>query len=433
MPNQQADASYASFGQNASSPSPQHPYASFGQNASSPSPQHPYASFGQNASSPFQANSPAMPNQQADASFSQQYPYNLLGNDNQSATSYASTPNPPAQQNPYSMPATSANSPNPNPSSLSISSKLSSFANLPAQQNPYGMPATSATATNNEPTAAFLAGSASSVQNSYSMPASTGNPYPPSSPFATMGNPSTSPFGLAGNTSSAQSPYSMSAAPSSSASPFENNNNIPGFSPAQSNVQQTQSKKQKKGKLFFGIIALIAVLVIGSVGAATFMFINNTPSPAVTKPVPDKPGPPSGKTIVPAAATVIANPQISTGIDNNYQPTNVTKTFTTQQTVYVTFNIDSKKQPGYIEAKWYGNSQFVISDKFSHDPKNNVAYFTQNYSTAQSGAVELYWCTKPDCSDEQLAQVVKFTVTAGSFIQANSVATTSQDIDRRAA
>jgi hypothetical protein len=257
---------------------------------------------------------------------------------------------------------------------------------------------------------------------------------PSTSPFGTGGNPSIAPFGLPGNSLPVQSPYSMSPS-------FENSNKMPGFSLAQSNFQKIQSgvnatvtapEKQKKGKLFFGIVALVLVLIVGGIGTAIFMFTNNSPQAAVTKPVPNKAGPPSGKTIVPAAATMIGNTQTSTGIDNNYLPTNVTKTFATQQTVYVTFNVDSRKEPGYIEAKWYGNNQLVSSDKFPHDPKNNVAYFTQSYGSAQSGAVELYWCTRADCSDEELAQVLKFTVTAGSIVPVNSVAVTSQDIDRRA-
>ncbi len=113
------------------------------------------------------------------------------------------------------------------------------------------------------------------------------------------------------------------------------------------------------------------------------------------------------------AATIISNPHMTSSIDSNYAPTHITSTFTTGQTIYVTFHIDSKGQTGCIEAKWYSNQQLLDSGNFAHDPKNNVGYFSQNsYDTPTSGTVKLYWSSYADCSNLQSAQVVTFTVTS---------------------
>src|SRR5581483_4681688 len=104
-------------------------------------------------------------------------------------------------------------------------------------------------------------------------------------------------------------------------------------------------------------------------------------------------------------------PHTASGIDNNYEPTQITNAFKVKQTIYVTFRISSNNQSGYLGAKWYADKQLVTSDSFHHSPSNDVGYFSTSYDVpTNNGTVEVYWCTKSDCSDGQLAQVLTFTV-----------------------
>ncbi|MBO0777628.1 MAG: hypothetical protein J2P37_02260 [Ktedonobacteraceae bacterium] len=119
---------------------------------------------------------------------------------------------------------------------------------------------------------------------------------------------------------------------------------------------------------------------------------------------------PSGKRVVPAMAAFFSNVQTTSSIDAHYQPTHVTSSFAVKQSIYVTFYINSNKRSGYIQVLWYSNNKMISKDKLAHDPPSNVAYFGLTYEEPTNGSAELYWCTKADCSDAQLAQVVKFKV-----------------------
>lgn len=235
----------------------------------------------------------------------------------------------------------------------------------------------------------------------------------PQDPYSAPPPPS---YGTAGGASTAN-PYGMpvgpSAMPQTGYGP--GTQGYPGpqvgtFAPP------AQQKSNKTGLIVGGVVAvvvigLVLVLVFSNRGSSPTTTTTTTTGTAVATSATSN-GSPSGKTIDATAATIITYPHTTSKIDDNYEPTQITTTFKTKQTIYATFRIDSKNKPGYIGAKWYADNQLVTSDSFSHSPQNDVGYFSTSYDAAtNSGVVELYWCTKSDCSDGMLAQVLKFTVT----------------------
>ncbi len=128
--------------------------------------------------------------------------------------------------------------------------------------------------------------------------------------------------------------------------------------------------------------------------------------------------PPSGQAIDATAANIINNIQTASDIDQNTAiPTKLATTFTTQQTIYTTVNLNLNGQTGFAEARWYDGNTLLHTSKILNlnDPKFAHAYFGFIYSNATQGAVEIYWCTQSDCSDAALAGATNFTVTSSSF------------------
>ena len=267
----------------------------------------------------------------------------------------------------------------------------------------------------------------------YGVPANPyGSSYPPSQPQ----DPYQAPYGAPPQ----QNPYAMPA--NSSMPPSYNYGNppqgqgyapgmqpgmLPGIQPGTYGATAVPKRRSKVG-LIVGIIA--AVLLLSCVGIIVAVVAannnnNNTTTTTTTNP--------SGLAVAPAAALIITDPQTSTAVDNNFAPTHVTRSFTTGQTVYVTFNIFSRGSTGCITAKWYDNGQILHAGSFTHDPKNNVGYFSQTYDTPTSGVVELYWSPNLDCSNSQLAQVRRFTVAGTTSMVQPEHADLAQDAaDRRA-
>ncbi len=128
--------------------------------------------------------------------------------------------------------------------------------------------------------------------------------------------------------------------------------------------------------------------------------------------------PPSGQSIDATAAGIINNIQTASAVDQTTAtPTQLATTFTTQQTVYATIDLNLNGQTGYAEAKWYGNNTLLDTSNVLtiNDPTSAHAFFSVTYSITTQGAVEIYWCTQADCSDAALAGVTNFTVTSASF------------------
>lgn len=140
-----------------------------------------------------------------------------------------------------------------------------------------------------------------------------------------------------------------------------------------------------------------------------------TPTTSAVTPTTGSNTSPSGNAIDPNAASIITGAKTASGIDSNFYPTKTANTFTTQQTIYVTFNLNLTTT-GYAVARWYLDGQYLFKDQVLALDKTTYdhGYFpsSSHYSGAGQGSVELYWCRVSDCSDARLADVVNFTVTS---------------------
>ena len=158
-----------------------------------------------------------------------------------------------------------------------------------------------------------------------------------------------------------------------------------------------------------------AISATATTGAGITPTTGVTPTTSAVTPTTGLNTPPSGNTIDPTAASIITSAKTAVGVDSNFYPTTVANTFTTQQTIYVTFNLNLKTT-GYAIAKWYLNGQYLFKDQVLSLDKTTYdhGYFpsSSHYSSAGQGSVELYWCSLKDCSDARLADVVNFTVTS---------------------
>ncbi len=175
--------------------------------------------------------------------------------------------------------------------------------------------------------------------------------------------------------------------------------------------------------LIIGIIVLLLVLVGGgllAICAASGGSNTNTPTPTATTASTTATTPvatptsgstvPSGAQIDPAAAAIITKAQTSSAIDSNDFPSHLTSRFAPRQNVYVTFNLTTNGKSGYTEAKLYSDTTYVGNKILTIQSNFDHGYFTATLNKASTGTVELYWCTKSDCSDDKLATFVTFNV-----------------------
>lgn len=195
--------------------------------------------------------------------------------------------------------------------------------------------------------------------------------------------------------------------------------------PGQPPTPPTRRKGPGVG-LIIGIIVLLLVLIGGgllAIRAASGGSTNNTTNTvtptattAATATTAVTPTPtsgtttPSGKQIDPAAAAIITKAQTASAIDSNDFPSHLTSNFTPGQNVYVTFNLTTNGQAGYAEAKLYSDTTYVGNKILTIQSNFDHGYFTATLNQASTGTVELYWCTKSNCSDDKLATFVKFNV-----------------------
>ncbi|GLV57276.1 hypothetical protein KDH_41120 [Dictyobacter sp. S3.2.2.5] len=168
-----------------------------------------------------------------------------------------------------------------------------------------------------------------------------------------------------------------------------------------------QSKSQARIGVWLTIFILCAV-VVGAIGVFAYQRYSGNPQQGSSS-FTSVQGP-SGTTSVEQAASIILHAQTSSGIDANYNPVNPGKNFAVGQKIYISFDIQTKTKRGYIEVKWYSGKHIKDADMFAHDPANSSGYFSTYYNAPAPGAAELYWCTRANCSDAQLAQVLTFTV-----------------------
>ncbi len=86
--------------------------------------------------------------------------------------------------------------------------------------------------------------------------------------------------------------------------------------------------------------------------------------------------------------------------------------FTTQQTIYLTFSVQTPKQDGKVVAKWYTNNKYFLTQtssvlKVKDIPSGSVknGILSMRYLLPAEGKVELYW-------NNQWAQTLHFVVNA---------------------
>ncbi len=86
--------------------------------------------------------------------------------------------------------------------------------------------------------------------------------------------------------------------------------------------------------------------------------------------------------------------------------------FTTRQTIYLTFSVQTPRQDGRVVAMWYTNNKYFLTQtstmlKVKDIPSNTVknGFFTMRYIMPAEGKVELYW-------NDQWAQTLHFVVNA---------------------
>lgn len=186
-------------------------------------------------------------------------------------------------------------------------------------------------------------------------------------------------------------------------------------------------KRRRRVGLIVGIVLLVVLLAGAGISVLLYQGakqgISSVTATATSIPTAGttvgQGTPPSGQSIDATAAGIITNIQTASAVDQtNAIPTQLATTFTTQQTIYATFDLNLNGQTGYAEARWYGNNTLLDTSNvltISDPTTAHHAYFGFPYSTATQGAVGIYWCTQSDCSDAALAGVTNFTVTSSSF------------------
>ena len=354
------------------------------------------------------------PSQQFPNSFPPAQPYNT-GTGAPQTQSFAG-PNTPGQGNNIQQFAANTNANQP----FFANQGAFPAPSLPGQPPSGSFPRPAAPPTNPE----RISGPWSSPANFSNNMAQAGNPetssrflYGPSAsssfPF-NAGGPSTSNLGANVSTPSTPGQGFPFANPGNASEPPRPN---PSGHLASAIIAPTNKRRAPMGMI--GIITLIVVLAIGGViGVVEYMnggsdvasnnsiFVPVTIPLAGATPVTG----PSGQKVTNIASSIIINAQTASEINGSYIPTHATTSFTTNQTIYTSLIINSNKQNGYIMIKWYQNNRLLGSDNLAHNAKDDIAFFTQKYTSPSSGSAEIYWCTKADCSDAQLARVVNFTV-----------------------
>src|SRR6266704_1103844 len=253
------------------------------------------------------------------------------------------------------------------------------------------------------------------------------NPYG-SAPANPYGAP-TNPYGSA----MPQDPYS---APAMQPQGYPGGFPTPGQPP----------KRKSRVGLIIGIIVgvlvlacvglIIAISALARSGVSTVNTTATVTAASQTTPTSTQPSStaPSGSPVVPSAAAILSNLKTASAIDNNYNPTTLSTTFTTSQKAYVTYSINTGGQKGYALSKWYlnGKLDYTSTPPLQVKADYDHGFFSDpGFAAAGNGAVELYWCTQSDCSDAQLASFINFTVTGTSSHTTGQQLGISMDMDRR--
>jgi hypothetical protein len=256
---------------------------------------------------------------------------------------------------------------------------------------------------------------ASEQVNPYTYSPAAGNPY---TAYGAAGMPAQDPYN---NTPYAgRVPAQNACAAPAGAPPYSYNapgtgGYPPGMQPGTYGTNVLPKRRSRVG-LIIGIAVVGLVLlcggliaVIGATVGKSATAASGTPTSATTTT-----GAPTSNDVVVAASKIIFNAQTSSAIDSNDLPTKVTTAFPAGQYVYLTFQEDSLGKNGYIQVKWYKDGSLASTHILKHSGQNDHGYFSRVYGDTGDGVAALYWCTQSSCSDAQLAQVAKFTITTAA-------------------
>lgn len=135
---------------------------------------------------------------------------------------------------------------------------------------------------------------------------------------------------------------------------------------------------------------------------------DETPTSGTTPSISSSPVPTTDQIQPSAAAHIVSaqsasNVNTTTGLPNDSQ-----STFSIGSTAYITFKVTSNG--GYAETILFRDNAYdVTSDQLPIDSGNVNGYFPFTINNPGSFVAGVYWCTKSDCSDASLAQIVNFT------------------------
>ncbi len=278
---------------------------------------------------------------------------------------------------------------------------------------------------------------------------SSPNNYPPQNPYTAYGVPgnqqpsspygsNTSPYGQSAQQPYGSSPQNFYAPPPQSAQvPYGYGApGTPGYAPGMQPGgfgTGTPPRRRSKVGLIVGISLLVLVLLCGGI-IALFAYIGKNAASTVnsTATVTSASGVPTTNDIVPAASKIIFNPQTSSTIDSNYEPTKIATTFAPNKDMYLTFQEDSQGKDGYIQVKWYSNGTLDDARILKHSGQNDHGYFAHTFTDTGPVEAALYWCTQATCNDAQLAQVTTFTISNSAAVSSsNAVVATVIEGNRR--
>ena len=94
----------------------------------------------------------------------------------------------------------------------------------------------------------------------------------------------------------------------------------------------------------------------------------------------------------------------------------IVSNFVIGQYIYITFQIHTGGQDGYLTTQWYANNQYIYrGSNYPVSSSSTRGYSRYAYSAAAYGAVRLYWCDQSDYSDGQLAATLTLNITLRPF------------------
>lgn len=201
----------------------------------------------------------------------------------------------------------------------------------------------------------------------------------------------------------------------------------PGFDPGPpwQPAPPSNFRNTKMGFIVAGLLVLAGGLILVFVYFLAIALPGNNSNNTATTPT-STPRVSTTPTTAPTATTAITptttttypgqqyinNAQMATMVDpKSLQPSQLTTTFKTDQNIYVAFQVHPPHS-GAACLAWYLNGSQIAHYSFAISANSKLSYAYAIYSRPGTAYVEIYWASSTQCTDQQLAQHVDFTVTA---------------------